>query len=331
MTTSPAPPAQPVAASRADDPGIATSFERPLERLMGKDGTFRVRRDERATGLSEGFVALATMPAPRLIATVVATYLTLNLVFGSCYMLIGVEAIGNADLSSVGTRWLSAIGMSVQTLTTVGYGSLYPTTVATWLLAAIEGVFGILGFSLIAAVIFARFARPTTRLAYSSHALIAPFKDGWSLQIRSANRRHTLLVEVEARLLMALTADGNPEQFSYYTLPLQIDRVSFMPLSWTLVHPITAESPLAGMTHDELTRRRAELLLIVKGLDEGYMQPVITRHSFRHDELVWGGRFVRAYGVESGEARLYLSKLSNYVPVDAPARLTPTEPNASPA
>lgn len=38
-------------------------------------------------------------------------------------MLIGVEHIGNADLNSFGGRWLSALGMSVQTLTTVGYGS----------------------------------------------------------------------------------------------------------------------------------------------------------------------------------------------------------------
>lgn len=314
----------PSGARRTDDPGLASSFERPLDRLMSKDGRFHIRRDARATGPSEGFVALATMPATRLVATVVATYLTLNIVFGSLYMAIGVEAIGNADLSSLGTRWLSAIGMSVQTLTTVGYGSLYPTTAATWLLAAVEGVFGILGFSLIAAVIFARFARPTTRLAYSSHALIAPFKDGWSLQIRLANQRHTLLVEVEARLLLAMAAEnGSPEQLTYYTLPLQIDRISFLPLSWTLVHPITADSPLAGVSHDELTRRRAELLLIVKGIDEGYMQPVITRHSFRHDEVVWGGRFVRAYGVEQGEARLYLSKLSDYTPQTAPERLPP--------
>ena len=309
-------------ASRANDPGLASSFDRPLERLMSKDGTFNVRRDARLTGLSEGFVALATMPAGRLVATIVATYLTMNLMFGSCYMLIGVEAIGNADVSSLGTRWLSAIGMSVQTLTTVGYGSLFPTTLATWLLAAVEGVFGILGFSLIAAVIFARFARPTTRLAYGAHALIAPFKDGWSLQIRLANQRDTLLVEVEARLLLAIAGpDGDVHQLSYYSLPLQMDRVSFLPLSWTIVHPINGESPLAGLTQDELIRRRAELLLIVKGLDEGYMQPVITRHSYRYDEIAWGGRFVRAYGVEGGEARLYLSKLSSYTPEAAPERL----------
>lgn len=315
---------------RVNDPGLASSFDRPLDRLMSKDGTFHIRRDVRATGLSEGFIALATMPAGRLVATIVGTYLTMNLFFGSCYMAIGVEAIGNADVSSLSGRWLSAIGMSVQTLTTVGYGSLFPTTFATWLLAAVEGVFGILGFSLIAAVIFTRFARPTTRLAYSTHALIAPFRDGWSLQIRLANQRHTLLVEVEARLLLAMASpDGDVHQLNYFTLPLQIDRVSFLPLSWTIVHPVTADSPLAGVSHDELVKRRAELLLIVKGLDEGYMQPVITRHSFRYDEIVWGGKFVRAYGVENGEAHLYVSKLSEYTPEQAPDRLPDsTSPSA---
>jgi inward rectifier potassium channel len=135
---------------------------------MSKDGTFHIRRDSRATGPSEGFVALATMPAGRLVLTIIATYLSMNLLFGSLYMLVGIESVGNADLSSLSGRWMSAIGMSVQTLTTVGYGSLYPTTIATWLLAAIEGVFGILAFSLIAALIFARFARPTTQLAYAT-------------------------------------------------------------------------------------------------------------------------------------------------------------------
>jgi inward rectifier potassium channel len=313
---------QPSDARRTDDPGLASSFDRPLDRLMSKDGSFRIDRVGRLTGPSEGFVALATMPIARLVATFVAGYLVMNLVFGSLYMLVGVEHIGNADLGSLGGRWLSAVGMSVQTLTTVGYGSLYPTSAATWLLAACEGVFGILGFSLIAAVIFARFARPTARLAYSSHALIAPFRDGWSLQVRLANRRNALLVEVEARLLMAMAdVDATAERLQYFTLPLQIDKVSFLPLSWTIVHPITPESPLAGMSLGDLRTRRAELLLIVKGIDEGYMQPVITRHSFRYDEIAWGGRFVKAYGVRDGAARLELSKISDYTPEPAPERL----------
>src|SRR5436190_21178753 len=89
---------------QVNDPGIASTFEKPLDRLMSKDGSFRVSRDGRHAGLSEGFVALATMPALRLVATFVSVYLTMNLLFGSIYMTIGVHQLGNADLTSLGTR-----------------------------------------------------------------------------------------------------------------------------------------------------------------------------------------------------------------------------------
>lgn len=290
---------------------------------MTKDGKFAVHRKGELRGLSEGFVALATMPPLQLIAVIVAVYLSLNLSFGSLYMLIGVDQLGNADLTSLGGRWLSALGMSVQTLTTVGYGSLYPTTAATWLLAAVEGVFGILGFSLISALIFTRFARPTTRLAYSGVALIAPFKEGWSLQLRVANRRSNLLVEIEARMLLVLVDPAQADRLDYYTLPLQFSKISFLPLSWTLVHPITSDSPLAGMTMADLVARRAEVIVILKGTDEAYMQQVITRHSFRYDEIVWGGRFTRAFTAEDGKMRLDLDALSLFTAVEAPTVMEP--------
>lgn len=306
---------------RTEDPGIGTRFDRPLDRMLGRDGAFAVDRVGEARGIREGFVALATMPAPRLLVIIIATYLTFNLTFGSLYMTIGVEHLGNADLHSIGSRWLSAIGMSVQTLTTVGYGSIYPTNTATWLLAAVEGVFGILGFSLISALIFTRFARPTTRLAYGAQALVAPFRDGWSLQMRVANRRRTLLVEIEARLILVLVDPQQTDRLEYFALPLQFNTVSFLPLSWTLVHPITPDSALAGMTAADLAARRAEVIVIVKGIDEGYMQPVITRHSFRFDEIVWGGRFAPAFSAEGGRMRLDLDALGTFTPVEAPARL----------
>ncbi|MBK8338849.1 MAG: hypothetical protein IPK99_02000 [Flavobacteriales bacterium] len=311
-----------IRAERTEDPGIGTNFERPLDRLVAHDGNFRVDRIGQASGLREGFVALATMPVGRLVITFVLGYLGMNLIFGSLYMLIGVEYLGNANLSSWSTKWMSAIGMSVQTLTTVGYGSLYPNSPATWLLAAVEGVFGILGFSLISAVIYARFARPTARIAYSAQALIAPFKEGWSLQMRMANRRTTLLMEMEARLMLVMAdVDEQGERLNYYNLKLQLDKVSFMPLSWTLVHPIGPDSPLAGVGYDDLVQRRAEVILVLKGIDEGYMQQVITRRSFRFDEIVWGGRYVRAFSARKGSMRLDLHKLSDFTPVEAPERL----------
>lgn len=307
---------------RTEDPGIGTSFEKPVERLMARDGSFRVRRIGESSGLREGFVALVTMGTGQLVVTFVIGYLTMNVVFGSLYMLIGVENIGNADLDTLAGKWMSALGMSVQTLTTVGYGSLFPNSPSAWSVAAVEGVFGILGFSLISAVLYARFAKPKANLVYSDQALIAPYKDGWSFQIRLANKRSTLMVEVEARVLLVMAdVDEQGERLNYYNLPLQLDRVTFMPLSWTIVHPINSDSPLAGLSAKDLKMRRAEFLIILKGTDEAYMGPVFTRHSVRYDELIWGARYVRAFSVKDGTTQLDLNKLSDFTPVEAPERM----------
>ena len=84
---------------------------------------------------------------------------------------------------------------------------------------------------------------------------------------------------------------------------------------------MTPDSILAGMTPADLRARRAEVIVILKGIDEGYRQPVITRHSFRFDEIVWGGQFVRAFNTDHGRMRLDLNGLSNFTRVDAPERL----------
>lgn len=309
-------------AQRTEDPGIGSSFDRTLDRLMSSDGNFRVRRSGASAGLREAFVHLVSISVGRLVLTLLAGYLGLNLLFGTLYMLVGVEQLGNADLSSPVSRWMSALGMSIQTLTTVGYGSIYPTTPVTWAIAAVEGVFGILGFSLISAVIYARFARPTARLAWSEAALIAPFRNGWSLQVRLANRRSSLLVEAEARLMLVMAdVDDQGERLNYFNLKLQLDRVSFLPLSWTLVHPITEDSPLAGLSQQDLQERRAEFIVMVKGVDEAYMQQVMTRRSYTHRELLWGARFQRVFSAQGGVMHLEIDRLSSTQPVQAPTVL----------
>jgi inward rectifier potassium channel len=304
-------------ARRTDDPGIGTAFDRPVDRLVGKDDKFTVQRVGAGNGVREAFVSLVGMGTARFLGVLALGYVVINLVFGALYMAVGVEGIGNARLDTLSDRWATAIEMSVQTITTVGYGSFYPDSPGTWAVAAVNGMFGILSFSLIAAVMYARFAKPTARLAYSDKALIAPFRDGWSFQMRLANRRSTLLMEVEARMMLVMAdVDEHGERLNYYNLPLQLDKVNFLPLSWTLVHPVNSESPLAGISEAELRLRRAEVIVIFKGIDEGYMQHVYTRHSYRYDEVVWGGRFLRAFSATpQGTMQLFLERLSQYEPV----------------
>jgi inward rectifier potassium channel len=122
-------------------------------------------------------------------------------------------------------------------------------------------------------------------------------------------------------MLVMADVDEHGERLNYYNLPLQLEKVNFLPLSWTLVHPINAESPLAGISFNELVERRAEVIVIIKGVDEGYMQHVYTRHSYRYDEMVWGGRYVRAFSAtKQGTMQLDLDKLSDHQRVDAPER-----------
>lgn len=290
--------------------------------MLGKDGKFQVERNSAVVGFLDGFTALTTMGVGRLLVTIFLGYFVLNMIFSGLYMLVGVEHIGNADLGSAGGRWMTAIGMSLETLTTVGYGSLYPASPSVWAIAGVEGVFGILGFSLIGAVIFARFARPKARLAHSEIALLAPFQEGWGLMIRVANRRSTLLSDVEARLLLVYSdGEAGKERLSYFNLPLQMSGISYLPLTWTVAHPLNAESPLAGMSHKDLESRRAEMILTIKGFDEVYMQPVIARMSYRWDEIVWGGRFTMAYSAKNGAMQLELEKISDHTIEEAPEHL----------
>ncbi|MEO5585665.1 MAG: hypothetical protein ABIQ75_09435, partial [Flavobacteriales bacterium] len=159
-------------------------------------------------------------------------------------------------------------------------------------------------------------------LAHSDIALLSPFQESWALMFRVANRRSTLLSDVEAKLMLVLS-DGEvgKERLSYFNLPLQMSGISYLPLTWTVVHPLNAESPMAGMSHKELELRRAEMILTIKGFDEVYMQPVITRMSYRWDEIVWGGRFTKAFSSKNGIMQLELERISEHTTEEAPEHL----------
>ena len=83
-----------------------------------------------------------------------------------------------------------------------------------------------------------------------------------------------------------------------------VRHVTFFPLSWTVVHPITPESPLWGMTEEELLAADAEFFILLKGLDETFSQEVHTRSSYKAEELVWGARFVNVFHLDREDGRL---------------------------
>jgi inward rectifier potassium channel len=118
-------------------------------------------------------------------------------------------------------------------------------------------------------------------------------------------------MDLQARvLLMTVDRDGGEPRRSYTPLKLEREGVLFLPLTWTLVHPIDSDSPLFGKSAEDVARLEAEVLILIKGHDDTFNQTVIARYSYRHDEFLWGKRFAPAFSVgEEGELVLHLRKV----------------------
>ena len=218
---------------------------------------------------------------------------------------------------------MSAFFFSAQTFTTVGYGRISPDGVLTSLVASLQALLGLMALAIGTGLLFGRFSRPAARLAFSQQMVVAPYQSGTSLQFRVANRRSNNLMEVEARVMLSTvesSEQGLLRKYKYLTLERQL--VQFLPLTWTIVHPIDESSPLWGKKPEDLAQHQAEFLITIKAFDDTFFQTVHVRHSYRYDEVVWGARFVPAFEPDAqGEMVLDLGKLSEIVPTENPGKL----------
>ena len=288
------------------DPGLTQKFDRPLRRIINKDGSFNVRRVGTTWRDFHPYLNLINMGWARFLAVLFAGYLLVNTVFASAYYWLAPGQLQGADAPLSYQRFWNDFFFSAHTLTTVGYGNISPAGLGANLLASFEGLTGVLGFAVATGLLYGRVSRPSAKIGFSSNALIASYQDGTSLQFRVVNRRSNSLVELEARvLLMIVDRDGVESRRSYTMLKLEREGVQFLPLTWTVVHPIDQDSPLWGKTAADLDRLQAEMLILLKGYDDTFNQTVITRHSYRHDEIRWDVRFAPAFFVD-GEGDLVL-------------------------
>jgi inward rectifier potassium channel len=211
-----------------------------------------------------------------------------------------------------------AFFFSVHTLTTVGYGDLYPLGLPANVVAAVEAAFGLMGFALATGLLFARFSRPNAQLAFSDRMVVAPYRDGHSLQFRIANRRANVLTDVLADMMLMTVEQDAAGQLrrNFVELKLERKKIFFLALTWTVVHPIDESSPLAGKSAADLERLQAEILILIRGYDDSFTQVVNTRYSYRWEEIEWSARFTPAFDVApGGHMVLDLGRIGAMAPV----------------
>lgn len=265
---------------------------RPGERMMNADGSMNIIR-RNTLPFDNLYFHLIRMSWSSFFASVLLIFVFANTVFASIYCCIGIEQLAGAVSGSFWENFLQGYFFSSQTLTTVGYGAISPKGLGANIVASIESLAGLLSFALISGLMYGRFSRPRIHIEFSQNLLISPFREGQALMFRMVNARRSELIEVEAAVLMSYneTSDDGSVARRYIPLELQLKKITFFALTWTIVHPLDEKSPLAGRTPEEIEAIQPEFVVIVKGIDEAYEQQVHTRRSYIFEDIVWNARF----------------------------------------
>jgi inward rectifier potassium channel len=293
------------------DPGLTEKFTGPVNRIINPDGTFNIRRSGTTLHDFHPYLALINMSWPRFLCTLFLAFLVLNTMFAAIYFGLPPGEIQPGETAGRMPRFVQDLFFSADTLTTVGYGNIAPISIQANAIASFEALLGVLGLAVATGLLFGRVSRPSARIGFSGNMLVSAYQDSSSLQFRVVNRRRNSIVELEARVMLMLVQNENGEvRRTYDVLRLERDRVLFLPLTWTVVHPIDEDSPIWGKTTEDLARMQAEVLILLKGHDDTFNQTVYARRSYRHNEILWGARFAPAfYASPDGELVLELRKV----------------------
>lgn len=282
-----------------NDLGLGTKATASTLRSLNKDGSFNVKRVNVPFSERINFYhTLVTMPWTKFFVLIISGYFLVNLLFASIYMWIGTEHLTGIEASTDFGKFLEAFFFSSQTLTTLGYGRIAPVGTVASSVAAIESMLGLLSFALATGLLYGRFSRPEAKIIYSTHAVIAPYRAINAFMFRVVNPRDNQLLEVEVNVTLSMKRKDSALR-DFFQLELERTKVVFLPMMWTIVHPINVGSPLYNLMERNLVEKDPEFIIMIKAFDETFSQTVYSRSSYKAGEIKWGEKFIYVIEQES--------------------------------
>ena len=297
--------------------GLSINSKQSGGRFFQKDG----RPNIRFRGISylqrfSVFRYMLKLPSWKFISLIAVTYITVNLFFACIYFMVGVHHLGGMEESTVAGKFWEAFFFSTQTLSTVGYGHVYPESLTSNTIAAFESFTGILMLALATGLIYGRFSQPKAYIKYSSIALFAPFKDGYALMFRFAPFKEHFLTDVEVKVtcVMRYTENETERKNAFYSLDLELSKANTLTSNWTIVHTVSEKSPFHQLTRKEIADAETEILVFVKGYDEEYANTVVSRTSYTYEEFIYGAKFNMMYEPSEDKSTtiLHMDKIDSY-------------------
>lgn len=245
-------------------------------RFLNQDGSVNIKRKVSDKHLGfDTYHWLLSISWIQFIVLVFVSYVVVNTIFAVIYFSIGADKFGGMGVGSGSEKFYQLFFFSAQTLTTVGYGHIFPNSVFTSSVSSIESMMGLMGFALVTGLLYGRFSKPKADIQYSKDALVSPYGDVIGFMFRVANRKQNELIETECKLALAINnLDTNKREFNF--LELERNQINFLPFTWTIVHPIDNKSPLFGLTEKDLQDRDVEFVILIKSITDTYFQTVYS-------------------------------------------------------
>jgi inward rectifier potassium channel len=302
------------------DTGFGVSPDSQGGRFINKDGSYNVSK----TGLPfferiSFFYKMLTMPAAKFLAVLILFFISVNFIFSAIYLSMGDSEFTGVLPGGFIHHFFELYFFSVQTFTTVGYGRINPDGYFAGSIASIEALSGLSSFALITGIMYGRFSRPKAYLRFSKHALIAPYQNITALMFRFVcYKENHNLTNVEVTVTFGLTEKNEKEEFKFYRLNLERERIDSLPMNWTIVHPINEDSPFYGFSSEDLRSTDAEVYVLVRGFDDVFSNTVLQRTSYRFDEIKFNAKFEKMYYENADDTTtiVEVDKLHNYKSIE---------------
>ncbi len=276
-------------------PRVRIHIENGRFHILGIGGWYSYWRDP--------YYLLLTIPWQGFLAITGGMYALANAFAALLFLAGGEGTILNARPGS----FTDAFFFSVQTSASIGYGVMSPGNTYGHLLVTLEAIISLTGIAVLTGLAYARFSRPTAQVLFSEVALINQFKGVPTLTFRAANERRNQILEAQMRVYLTIDEYEHGKMMRrFHKLKLLRDRTPSFFLTWTAFHPIDTDSPLYGLSKQELIRHSAALVISLSGIDQTVAQAIHTRHTYYATDILWHHNFkdiIHTVPAKNGDAR----------------------------
>jgi inward rectifier potassium channel len=241
--------------------------------------------------LRDPYHFIATMSWPIFFVCLVVSELFINSMFALLYIAVP-GAIANVPRGS----FVDAFFFSIETLATVGYGSMVPASRYGHVISAVEIICGVIYTAVVTGVIFIRFSKPKAKIVYAERPVVANHNGCPTLMIRIANGRTHMLTDASVRLsaLMTLSTPEGQQYRRMQSLDLAMSHIPLFALTWTLMHSIDAKSPLYGQSPESMQANGIRLMLSTEARDPALSVQVHDLKSYSAETVAFGMRYADA-------------------------------------